>query len=125
VIVTEVDAFAALQATMDGHRVLKMEDAVPLGDLFIITTAAALAALVGLEQQALVQLLGSGGNIAVAGRRDSSGGLALRGQALAKIGATNLAWSSFWSRDFAARPQGLSAVALALRQELQDSFSAL
>lgn len=41
--------------------------------------------------------------------RDSAGGLALRGQALAKIGATNLAWSSFWSRDFAARPQGLSA----------------
>ena len=42
--------------------------------------------------------------------RDSSGGLALRGQALAKIGATSLAWSSFWSRDFAARPQGLSEV---------------
>ncbi|WP_426266120.1 MSCRAMM family protein [Sphingomonas sp. LHG3443-2] len=42
--------------------------------------------------------------------RDSSGGMALRAQALAKIGATNLSWSSFWSRDFAARPQGLSAV---------------
>ncbi|WP_338502082.1 carboxypeptidase regulatory-like domain-containing protein [Sphingomonas kaistensis] len=42
--------------------------------------------------------------------RDSAGGVALRGQALAKIGATNLAWSSFWSRDFAARPSGLSAV---------------
>jgi hypothetical protein len=42
--------------------------------------------------------------------RDSSGGMAARGQALAKIGATNVAWSSFWSRDFAARPQGLSAV---------------
>jgi hypothetical protein len=40
--------------------------------------------------------------------RDSLGGVALRGQALARIGATNLAWSSFWSRDFAARPQGLS-----------------
>jgi hypothetical protein len=42
--------------------------------------------------------------------RDTSGGMALRGQALAKIGAANLAWSSFWSRDFAARPQGLSAI---------------
>jgi hypothetical protein len=38
--------------------------------------------------------------------RDSAGGTALRGQALAKIGATNLSWSSLWSRDFAARPQG-------------------
>lgn len=35
VIVTEVDAFAALQAATDGHRVLKMEDAAPLGDIFI------------------------------------------------------------------------------------------
>ncbi|GAA3998476.1 carboxypeptidase regulatory-like domain-containing protein [Sphingomonas humi] len=40
--------------------------------------------------------------------RDTAGGTAMRGQALAKIGATNLAWSSFWSRDFAARPQGLT-----------------
>ena len=40
--------------------------------------------------------------------RDSRGGLALRGQALAKIGSANLSWSSFLSRDFAARPQGLT-----------------
>lgn len=38
VIVTEVDAFCALQAAMDGHRVMKMEDAAPLGDLFITVT---------------------------------------------------------------------------------------
>jgi adenosylhomocysteinase len=38
VIVTEVDAFAALQAAMDGHRVMKMEEATPLGDLFITVT---------------------------------------------------------------------------------------
>ena len=38
VIVTEVDAFAALQAAMDGHRVMKMEDAAPLGDLFVTVT---------------------------------------------------------------------------------------
>lgn len=38
VIVTEVDAFAALQAAMDGHRVMRMEDAAPLGDLFVTVT---------------------------------------------------------------------------------------
>ncbi len=38
VIVTEVDNFAALQAVMDGHRVMKMEDASPIGDLFITVT---------------------------------------------------------------------------------------
>ncbi|WP_300973319.1 collagen binding domain-containing protein [Sphingomonas sp. LHG3406-1] len=43
--------------------------------------------------------------------RDSKGGLALRGQALARIGAVNLSWSSFWSRDFAAQPEGVGASA--------------
>lgn len=38
VIVTEVDAFAALQAAMDGHRVLPMIDAAKLGDIFITVT---------------------------------------------------------------------------------------
>ena len=38
VIVTEVDAFRALQAKMDGHRVMKMDDAAPLGDIFITST---------------------------------------------------------------------------------------
>ena len=38
VVVTEVDAFAALQAAMDGHRVLPMAAAAPLGDLFITVT---------------------------------------------------------------------------------------
>lgn len=49
--------------------------------------------------------------VEVAAARDDRGGMALRGQALARIGATNLAWSSFLSRDFAARPRGLSAIA--------------
>jgi adenosylhomocysteinase len=35
VIVTEVDPFAALQAVMDGHRVMKMDDACSVGDVFI------------------------------------------------------------------------------------------
>jgi adenosylhomocysteinase len=38
VVVTEVDNFAALQAAMDGHRVLPMAQAAPLGDLFITVT---------------------------------------------------------------------------------------
>jgi adenosylhomocysteinase len=38
VIVTEVDNFCALQAAMDGHRVMPMAEAAPLGDLFITVT---------------------------------------------------------------------------------------
>ncbi|MBI3331464.1 adenosylhomocysteinase [Candidatus Peregrinibacteria bacterium] len=38
VVVTEVDNFAALQATMDGHRVLRMSEAAAIGDLFITVT---------------------------------------------------------------------------------------
>ncbi len=38
VIVTEVDNFCALQAKMDGFRVMKMEDACKIGDIFITVT---------------------------------------------------------------------------------------
>ncbi len=38
VIVTEIDPFKALDATMNGFRVMKMEDAAPLGDLFVTVT---------------------------------------------------------------------------------------
>jgi adenosylhomocysteinase len=38
VIVTEVDPVKALEAAMDGFRVMKMTDAAPLGDLFITAT---------------------------------------------------------------------------------------
>lgn len=38
VIVTEVDPFPALQAAMDGFRVMKMEEAAPLGDIFVTVT---------------------------------------------------------------------------------------
>lgn len=38
VIVTEVDNFCALQAAMDGFRVMPMEEAVPEGDIFITVT---------------------------------------------------------------------------------------
>ncbi len=38
VIVTEVDAFAGLQAAMDGHEVMTMREAAPKGDLFVTVT---------------------------------------------------------------------------------------
>lgn len=38
VIVTEIDPVRALQAVMDGYRVMKMDDACKLGDLFITAT---------------------------------------------------------------------------------------
>lgn len=38
VIITEVDEFPALQAHMDGFRVMKMQDACKLGDIFITVT---------------------------------------------------------------------------------------
>jgi adenosylhomocysteinase len=38
VIVTEIDPWKALEARMDGHRVMTMSDAAPLGDYFITTT---------------------------------------------------------------------------------------
>ena len=38
VIVTEIDPIKALEAKMDGFDVMKMEDAAPIGDLFITVT---------------------------------------------------------------------------------------
>ncbi|VAX37124.1 Adenosylhomocysteinase [hydrothermal vent metagenome] len=38
IIVTEIDPICALQASMEGYRVMKMEDAAKLGDIFVTTT---------------------------------------------------------------------------------------
>ena len=38
VIVTEVNPYRALEAAMDGFRVMKMDDAAPLGDIFVCAT---------------------------------------------------------------------------------------
>ena len=38
VIVTEIDPFKALDATMEGFRILPMDEAAPLGDLFVTAT---------------------------------------------------------------------------------------
>ncbi len=38
VIVTEILPYRALEAAMDGYRVMKMDDAAPIGDIFITAT---------------------------------------------------------------------------------------
>jgi len=38
VIITEVDSFAALQAVLDGFRVLPLEEAAKIGDIFVTVT---------------------------------------------------------------------------------------
>jgi adenosylhomocysteinase len=38
VVVTEVDPVRALQARMDGYQVMKMDDAAPVGDVFLTAT---------------------------------------------------------------------------------------
>ena len=38
VIVTEIDPVRALEATMDGHQVMQMEDAARVGDIFVTVT---------------------------------------------------------------------------------------
>lgn len=38
VVVTEIDPICALQAAMEGYEVVTMEDAAPLGDIFVTTT---------------------------------------------------------------------------------------
>ncbi|HSG65331.1 MAG TPA: adenosylhomocysteinase, partial [Gammaproteobacteria bacterium] len=38
VVVTEIDPICALQAAMEGHEVMRMEDACKIGDIFVTTT---------------------------------------------------------------------------------------
>ncbi|MBE5760633.1 MAG: adenosylhomocysteinase [Clostridiales bacterium] len=38
VIVTEINPYRALEAAMDGFRVMKMDDAAPIGDIFVTVT---------------------------------------------------------------------------------------
>ena len=38
VIVTEIDPLKALEAVMDGYRVMPMIDAAPIGDIFVSAT---------------------------------------------------------------------------------------
>ncbi len=62
VIVTEVDPVRALEAVMDGYRVMKMEDAAKIGDVFITVTGGMNA--IGIEA---INKLKSGAIIANSG----------------------------------------------------------
>lgn len=41
VLVSEIDPICALQAAMEGYRVVTVEDALPLADIYVTTTATA------------------------------------------------------------------------------------
>jgi len=38
VVITEIDPICALQAAMEGYEIMTMEDAAPIGDIFVTTT---------------------------------------------------------------------------------------
>ena len=58
VMITEVDPLCALQAAMEGYRVVLMEEAVPVGDIFVTTTGGSKVIshghFKGMKNQAIV-----------------------------------------------------------------------
>ncbi len=62
VIVTEIDPICALQAAMEGYRVLTVEDALPMADLYVTTTGnrdiITLEHMQGMKDQAIVCNIG-------------------------------------------------------------------
>ncbi|MGD8780595.1 MAG: adenosylhomocysteinase [Ignavibacteria bacterium] len=65
VIVTEIDPWKALEARMDGFRVMTMADAAPLGDYFVTTTGA--SGVIRLED---ILIMKSGAFLSNAGHFD-------------------------------------------------------
>ena len=53
VLVTEIDPICALQAAMEGYEVITMEDAAPIGDLFV--TATGNADIISLEHMRVMK----------------------------------------------------------------------
>ncbi len=62
VIVTEIDPICALQAAMEGYRVLTVEDALPFADLYVTTTGnrdiITLEHMTAMKDQAIVCNIG-------------------------------------------------------------------
>jgi adenosylhomocysteinase len=62
VIVTEVDPICALQAAMEGYRVMTIEDALPVGDIYVTTTGCydviTLEHMRGMRDQSIVCNIG-------------------------------------------------------------------
>jgi len=75
VLVTEVDPICALQATMEGYRVVTMEEAAPLGNIFVTCTGnlkvITRAHMEMMKDQAIVSNIGHfDSEIDIAGIRD-------------------------------------------------------
>lgn len=51
VIVTEVNPFRALEAVMDGFRVMTMDEAAPIGDILLPLPAAATSLPQGISKR--------------------------------------------------------------------------
>ena len=62
VIITEVDPLRALEAVMDGHRVMPMADAAPIGDIFCTLTGD-----INVIDEAHLQLMKDGAIVANSG----------------------------------------------------------
>ncbi len=75
VLVTEVDPICALQAAMEGYRVVTMEEAAPVGDIFVTCTGnlkvITRAHMEAMKDQAIVSNIGHfDSEIDIAGIRD-------------------------------------------------------
>ncbi|HHD56607.1 MAG TPA: adenosylhomocysteinase, partial [Desulfobulbaceae bacterium] len=75
VLVTEVDPICALQAAMEGYRVVTMEEAAPVGDIFVTCTGnlkvITRAHMEMMKDQAIVSNIGHfDSEIDIAGIRD-------------------------------------------------------
>ncbi len=62
VLVTEIDPICALQAAMEGYRVVTMEEAAPIGDIFVTATGnhhvIAYRHMAAMKHQAIVSNIG-------------------------------------------------------------------
>ncbi len=62
VIVTEIDPICALQAVMEGYEVTSLEEALPIGDIYVTTTGnkdiICLSHLLAMKDQAIVSNIG-------------------------------------------------------------------
>jgi adenosylhomocysteinase len=62
VIVTEIDPICALQAVMEGYEVTSLEEALPIGDIYVTTTGnkdiICLSHLLAMKDQAIISNIG-------------------------------------------------------------------
>ncbi len=78
IMVTEIDPICALQAAMEGHQVTRIEDALPVGDIYVTTTGncdiITAQHMQGMKDQAIVCNIGHFDNeIQVQALNDISG----------------------------------------------------